>query len=62
MKKLFLVMIALTAALLSAGAQAPDTVVLVPGNYYGREAKVVDSLLRRYHYRKTEFADSLSSV
>jgi len=39
-----------------------DTVSLAPSKVNGREAKMASTLLSRYHYRKTPFTDSLSSV
>ena len=62
MIKHLLILFFQVAILWSTSAQAPDTLILAPGKFYGREARVVDSLLRRYHYRKTDFSDSLSSV
>ena len=62
MNKNFIAGCLLALTLMSASAMQQDTLKLSPGPFYGREARAVDSLLRRFHYRKTEFADSLSSV
>jgi len=43
-------------------AATQDTVTLVPSKVNGKEAKMAATLLTRYHYRKTPFSDSLSSV
>ena len=39
-----------------------DTAVLKPSAVNGKEAKAVVGLLTQYHYRKTPFSDSVSSV
>ncbi|MBM3178463.1 MAG: carboxy terminal-processing peptidase [Bacteroidetes bacterium] len=44
------------------GGLKTDTLPLSPSAVNGKEAKVVVSLLQRFHYRKTVFSDSLSSV
>ena len=46
----------------AASRAITDTTALMPGRSQGKEAKLVVSLLTRYHYRKTTFSDSLSSV
>jgi len=60
MRRLFLVLL-LTGTLMPALANR-DTLALVPSKVNGREAKMVATLLSRYHYRKMPFTDSLSSV
>ena len=43
-------------------AAPSDTTTLVPAAIYGKEAREAVNLLQRFHYRKTTFSDSLSSV
>lgn len=47
---------------LDLSAITQDTLALSPSKVNGREAKMAVTLLTRYHYRKTPFSDSLSSV
>lgn len=47
---------------ISADARGTDTTTLVPKGVYGREARVISSILDNNHYRKIALNDSLSSV
>ena len=47
---------------ISAEARGTDTTTLVPKGVYGREARVISSILDNNHYRKIALNDSLSSV
>ena len=57
-----LIVLFVLAGLTSSVLAQQDTVALAPSKVNGREARMVSTLLSRYHYRKTPFTDSLSSV
>lgn len=54
--------IVLTVSLTSLWAEDLDTVILKAKPVYGKEAKVISSILSMYHYRKMALNDSLSSA
>lgn len=62
MRRMFLVLaLACTLTPLLA-TSTRDTLALAPSKVNGKEAKMVATLLGRYHYKKMVFSDSLSSV
>ncbi len=71
MKKiLFFVVLVVTAGIFSKqyydnkeiSTDIPDSLVtLTPKNYYPEETEIINTLISRYHYRKIDLNDSLSS-